>query len=101
MCINDYTHGCRTNFSYNLVESVTELLRKGDYMATVNISNAYWAISIYPTCREWQGLAWVFGAGTVFLRDNRLCMGLCSRAYIFSKVSDFVMHSVSVNVSTT
>ena len=90
-CVNDHTWGCRTNFLYNSVESVTGMLRVGDYMATVDISNAYRAISIYPTCRERQGLAWDFGSGTVFLRDNRLCMGLSSSPYIFSKVSDFVV----------
>lgn len=90
-CVNDHTTSCRSKFSYNSVESVTAVLREGDYMATVDISNAYRAISIYPACRERQGLAWDFGSGTVFLRDNRLCMGLSSSPYVFSKFSDFVV----------
>ena len=81
----DHTCWCRTNFSYNSVESVMELLREGDYMAMVDISNTYRAISIYPTCRERQGLAWDFGAGPVFLRDNRLCIGLSSTSMSFLK----------------
>ncbi len=90
-CVNDYTEGCRANFSYNSVESVTELIQVGDYLATVDISNAYRAVNIHPTSRIRQGLAWDFGDGTVYLRDNRLCMGLSSSPYVFSKLSDFVV----------
>ena len=44
ICVNDYTEGCRSNFCYNSVESLTELLQVGDYLATVDISNAYKAV---------------------------------------------------------
>ena len=87
-CVNNYTQGCRSKFSYNSVESVTVVLIEGDYCATVDISNAYRALNIYPGCRERQGLAWDFGTGMVYLRDNRLCMGLSNSPFVFSKVSD-------------
>ena len=90
-CVNDHTRGCRVNFCYNSVESVTELLIEGDYCATVDISNTYRAINIHPVCRERQGLSWDFSEGVVYLRDNRLCMGLSSSPFVFSKVSDFVV----------
>ena len=43
-----------------------------------------------------QGLSWYFndGEGLVFLRDNRLCMGLNSSSYVFSKISDFVIRCI-------
>ena len=89
-CVNEQTMTCRTNFSYNSVESVTKCMREGDYMSTVDISNAYRAVNIHPACRVRQGLSWDFGEGTVYLRDNRLCMGLSSSPFVFSKISDFV-----------
>ena len=90
-CVNEHTNTCRTNFSYNSVESVTKILQEGDYMATVDISDAYRAVNIHPVCRERQGLSWDIGQGIVHLRDNRLCMGLSSSPFVFSKISDFVV----------
>ena len=90
-CVNDHTMMCRTKFSYNSVESVTHLLQVGDYMATVDISNAYRAVNIHPACRERQGLSWDFGDGPVYMQDNRLCMGLSSSPFVFSKLSDFIV----------
>ena len=90
-CVNDSTDSCKASFSYNSVGSVTDILREGDVMATVDIKNAYRAVSIHPVCRERQGLAWDFGEGPIFLRDNRLCMGLSSSPYVFSKISDFIV----------
>ena len=83
MCVNDYTQGCQSNFSYNSVESVTNLLQLGVYLATVDITNAYQAINIHPISRERQGVQWDFGGGTVYMRDNYLCMGLSSSPYVF------------------
>ena len=90
-CVNDHTWSCRNKFSYNSVDMVAGMLQKDDVLATVDISNAYRAVNIHPDSRERQGLAWDFGEGTVFMRDNRLCMGLSSSPYVFSKISDFVV----------
>ena len=60
-------------------------------MSTVDISNAYRAVNIHPACRERQGLSWDIGKGVVNIRDNRLCMGLSSSPFVFSKISDFVV----------
>ena len=89
--VNNYTDSCKTTFSYNSVQDVTELLIQGDYLATVDISNAYRAVNIHPLSRERQGLTWDFGKGIVHLRDNRLCMGLSSSPYVFAKISDFIV----------
>ena len=88
-CVNEHTMSCHTNFSYNLVESLTKLMQEGDFLTTVNISNAYRAVNIHPYCRECQILTWDFGEGLVNLRDNSLCMGLSP--FVFSKISDFVV----------
>ena len=90
-CVNEHTMSCRTKFSYNSVENVTAILQEGDFMATIDISNAYRAVNIHPACRERQGLSWDFGNGVVHMRDNRLCMGLSSSPFVFSKISDFIV----------
>ena len=54
-CVNEYMEGCRTNFSYNSVELVTELIQVGDYLATVDISSAYRAVNIHPNLMEKVG----------------------------------------------
>ena len=90
-CVNDHTWSCRNKFCYNSVDMVTGLMQKNDVLATVDISNAYRAVNIHPDSRDRQGLAWDFGDGIIFMRDNRLCMGLSSSPYVFSKISDFVV----------
>ena len=90
-CVNDHTWSCRTKFSYQSVDSITEFLQEGDHLATVDISNAYRAVNTHPDSRVRQGLAWDFGNGTCFMRDNRLCMGLSSSPFVFSKISDLVV----------
>ena len=78
-------------FSYNSVEDVSTNMQVGDYISTVDISDAYRSVNIHPSDRYRQGLIWNFGDGDVFLEDNRLCMGLSSSPYIFSKISDFIV----------
>ena len=90
-CVKDHTGSCRNTFSYNSVDMVTGMLQRYDVLATVDISNAYRAVNTHPDSRERQGLAWDFGDGTIFMRDNRLCMGLSSSPFVFSKISDFVV----------
>ena len=67
-CVNNFTEGCRNNFSYKSVEDVTELMQKGDFLAITDIHSAYRAVNIHSCCREKQGLAWDFkdGGGKYF-----------------------------------
>ena len=89
--MNEHTWSCRTKVSYSSVDRVTELMQHNDALSTVDISNAYRAVNMHPDSGEHQGLSWDFGKGTIFLCDNRLCMGLSSSPYIFSKLSAFVV----------
>ena len=79
--VNQHTWSCRTKFSYHSVDNESERLQRNDVLATVDISDAYRAVSSHPDSRVSQGLSWDFGEGTVFLRDNRLCMGLSRSPY--------------------
>jgi len=66
------------------------MLLEGDYMSSVDISNAYRAVSIHPHDRDKQGVSWRVDGNKRFFKDNRLCMGLRSSPYVFSKLSDFI-----------
>ena len=90
--VNDFTDAVSVKFSYNSVDDVVEFMEQGDYMSTIDIKDAYRAVSIHPRDRERQGLHWVFqGRDCTYMRDNRLCMGLSSSPYVFSKISDFIV----------
>ena len=92
--INNHTEEVSTKFKYNSVDNVVEFLEVGDFMSTIDLKDAYRALAIHPSDRTKQGLIWNFkkADGTpVYLVDNRLCMGLSSNPYIFSKMSDFIV----------
>lgn len=88
--VNNYVSTTCSTFSYNSVDTVTELLIVNDYMSTLDISNAYRAVQIHPRDSLRQGLKWKLNDKIVYMQDNRLCMGLSSSPYIFSQISDFV-----------
>ena len=90
LSVNNFTDQICTKFSYKSVDDVVDNMGQGDYIAVVDISDAYRSVNIHPLDRTLQGIAWDFGDGQVFLEDNRLSMGLSSSPYIFSKISDFI-----------
>ena len=73
-CVNDYVNTVADKFSYKSVDDVGD----SDYLGTVDIKDAYRALHIHPDSSMRQGLAWDFGNGLVYLRDNRVSMGLSS-----------------------
>lgn len=89
--VNNNTSEVCLKFSYNSVDNVNDIMVKNDYISTIDISDAYRALNIHPINRPLQGLQWDFGQGNNYYQDNRLCMGLSSSPYVFSKVSDFVV----------
>ena len=58
--VNDNTDNTWEKFSYNSVDNVTDRLQKGDHIATVDITDAYRAVSIHPADAIRQGLSWKF-----------------------------------------
>ena len=66
-------------------------MKRFDFIAIIDIKDAYRAIFIHPSDRPRQGILWDFGDGPQFYLDNHLSMGLSSSPYIFSKISDFVI----------
>ena len=85
--VNNSTDSVKLKFSYNSLSNVTDLLHQGDYLATLDIKGANRAVSIHPSNRDFQGLRCKFSDGKIrFFQDNRLCMGLSSSPFIFSKM---------------
>ena len=93
--VNNYVDEVAVRFSYNSVDDVAAAMERGDYLSTVDIKDAYRAVSIHPRDRDRQGLHWDFdparGSNCTYMKDNRLCMGLASSPYVFSKISDFIV----------
>lgn len=91
-CVNLFTDQCTTKFAYKSLDDVTDNMLQGEFMSVVDISDAYRAVNIHPSSACRQGLSWQFAKGvTTHLRDNRLCMGLSSSPFVFSKLSDFIV----------
>ena len=93
VAVNNFTSEVSRKFSYLGVDDVVEMLEVGDWLAAIDIKDAYRAVAIHPEDRDRQGISWLFKgeAGETFFVDNRLCMGLSSSPYVFSKLSDFVV----------
>lgn len=91
--VNSATDSIVSHFKYRGVDDVIESLASTDYLASIDIKDAYRAVHIDPRDRCRQGLKWAFKGDDVatYMVDNRLCMGLSSSPYIFSRVSDFVV----------
>ena len=75
------------NFSDQVCYNITEVMERGVVMSTINIKDAYRAVSIHPEDH------WEFDSDSscTYMHDNMLCRGLASRPYIFSKISDFIV----------
>lgn len=91
--VNGATKTIASHFCYRGVDDVVDNLRATDFLASIDIKDAYRAVQIHPGDRDRQGLKWQFeGEGFVtYMVDNRLCMGLSSSPFIFSRISDFVV----------
>ena len=95
--VNSATATVASTFKYRGVDEVIEGLRCTDYLASIDIKDAYRAVHIHPRDRRKQGLKWKFKgcANYTYMADNRLCMGLASSPFIFSRISDFIVRCAS------
>ena len=88
--VNNFVSEIAAKFSYKSLDHLINSMCKADYISITDIQDAYRAVSIHPSDRIRQGIPWDFGHGIEYLLDNRLCMGLSSSPYIFTKISDFI-----------
>ncbi len=90
--VNRATDTVAPSFKYKSVDNVVEVLELGDFLSSIDIKDAYRAVHIHPSSRPFQGIKWEFTEGvTTYMVDNRMCMGLSSSPYIFTRISNFVV----------
>ena len=82
------------SFNYVTVDQVSSHLKPECFMATVDISLAYRAISINPDLWDYQGLVWSGEEGDVYLKDTRMCFGLKCAPYCFTSITEFVVRTM-------
>ena len=93
--INNFMDTTCETFSYNSVHNVCSLLKKGCYMATVDISTAYRSISIHPNQWTFQGVRWILDGEESLLLDTRICFGGKNSPYLFTQISNFITRCMS------
>lgn len=76
--VNHHCDSIVSKFHYVSVDSVTDILRPGEFMAIVDIKSAYRAVAIHPNHRTYVGFRWYINDEECFFVDNRLCFGLKS-----------------------
>ena len=92
--INNFMESTYQAFSYNSVDDAVAELNRSDYMSVVDIASAYRSVNVQDSDTQFQGLAWDFGQGPIWLLDHRLCFGLRCAPNIFNSISDFIVKIV-------
>ena len=90
LSVNNYMKNTFSCFSFNTLDDVVLDVGLGNYMATIDLQDAYWLVPIRPEDRKHFGLSWNFGEGPIYLTDNFLCFGSKCSAYIFNRLTDAV-----------
>ena len=77
----------------DVIDDIINILEMGDMLASIDIKDTYHTVHIYLPHHTHQGLKWWFKGDTepTYIRYTRLCVGLSSSPYIFSRISDFVV----------
>ena len=83
--VNPYV--LRTKFRYEDLKVVSDILQKGDYMASFDLRSGYHHIFIHEDFQQYLGFAWTFPDGvTRYYVFTVLPFGLTSASYIFTKL---------------
>lgn len=89
--INNYMLSTAQEFQFKSIDDICEVLKKGSFLATIDIKAAYRSISVRPEHWQYQGIRWELEGEELFLQDTHLCFGLKCAPYIFSTISNFVV----------
>ena len=88
--LNDFAEG--EGFSYQTLKDAASLIQQGDYIAKLDLSNAYRSVKVHPKDQHLTGLQWTFKGDTkpTFLCDKRLPFGASSSPAIFNQLTQAV-----------
>ena len=84
------------SFSYQTVKEAAELIEPLDYLAKVDLANAYRSVKIHPQEYPLTGLHWTFQGDDepTYLCDTRLPFGAKNSCTIFNSLTQAVRHIV-------
>ena len=79
-------------FKYKSVQDALRIIKPGDYLAKVDLSNTFRSVGIHPSNFKATGIKWKFCGDDKFtyLVDQRLCFGRMRAPGIFDSLSHAV-----------
>ena len=77
----------QNKFRYENLTTLSEIVSKGDYFTTFDLSSGYHHIEIHPEHQKFLSFEWTFeGGSTKYFQFCVLLFGLPSACYVFTKV---------------
>ena len=95
LSINNYMNTTHLPFNCVTVDHVSSHLSKDCFMATVDISSAYRAISLKHEHWTYQGIEWLVHFTKQHLIDTRTCFGLKCAPFIFTQITNFIVRTMA------
>ncbi len=88
--LNDYAS--KLDVRYQTLRSVTSQLRRGYYLAKVDLKSAYRSVGLQPSQYVFTGLQWTFSGDhePTYMCDTRLCFGARKSPGIFHRLTQAV-----------
>ena len=87
--LNDFA--TNTPFSYQTLYQATSLIRRGDYLAKLDLSSAYRSVKLHSSDQHMADLRWTFNEeDPVYIQDQRLPFGARLSAGIFNTLTQVV-----------
>ena len=93
--INNHMNTVCDGFKFIRIDEVAEVMTPGCYFSVVDIQSAYRSVNIFPDHRTCQGFRWNVDGQDRWFEDNCLSFGLKCAAFIFSRVSEFVVRAMN------
>ena len=90
LSINCFMKETFKTFCYSSVDTVSDAMSKGCFMAVTDLASAYRSVMVRPSDRTHQGLSWELDGQQEFIHDNFLSFGTRVAPYIFNSITDAV-----------
>ena len=95
--INNYMDATFRTFSYKSIDTVSELMTPGCWMAVSDLQSAYRSVLIRPYDRSMQGLVWEVDGSDRYIQDNFMSFGTRVAPYIFNSISDAITRFINAS----
>lgn len=89
VALNDYS--INASFRFHTIQEAGDMIKRGDWLAKVDLESAYRSVRIHPEDSHLAGLQWEFKGGEkCYMVDRRLMFGARLSATIFNSLSQAV-----------